>query len=126
MLEHLRIFAYCRGTVTIANRSRQSAGKICGYLISTKILRDYMPIPSMMDLRCPSSGEDIVRSPWRHGVNTQNKARVGEPARGFILNKSNIARCFRLLVDLSISIEYSREMTLIPSWCQTLRKDEGY
>jgi len=28
--------------------------------------------------------EDIVRTLWRHRANTKNKARVGEPARGFI------------------------------------------
>ena len=69
------------------------------------------------------SGENIVRSPWRHGANTQNKAWVAEAAHGFILNNHSLRRV--LLVDFCISIEYRREMTLIPSWCRTRGKDRG-
>jgi hypothetical protein len=46
-----------------------------------------------------------------------NKARVGEPARGFILN--NLFLREKLLVDSYPSIEDARVMTLDPSVCRT-------
>ena len=91
MLEHLRIFAYCQKDSD--NRESKQTISRKGLWISDIHKNPQRLHANPLNQIKIWSGEDIVRSPWRHGANTQNKAWVAEAAHGFILNNHPSGCC---------------------------------